>query len=126
MLNEKIKIPRLSLALGDSGGGIQNKALRPSIQNLSGTEFLNLMLPHLIGLALIIGIVIFLFILLIGAIQWITSGGDKAGIESARGKITNAFIGIIILLAVFVLIKLVEDFFGINILTIDLGPFFIE
>jgi len=105
---------------------IRNKALKSSIQELPGTEFLNKILPHMVGLFLTIGIIIFFFILLIGATQWIMSGGDKAGLEGAKAKITNAFIGIIILLAVFVLIKLIEDFFGINILTINIGALYIE
>ena len=105
---------------------IKNKALKSSIQNLSGTEFLNKLLPNMVGLAFVIGVVIFLFVLVFGAIQWITSGGDKAGLESARSKIANALVGIVILFSVFVILKIIESFFGINILTIDLGVFFIQ
>lgn len=104
---------------------IKNKALKQSMQNLSGVEFLNKLLPNMVGLALVIGTVIFFFILIFGAIQWITSGGDKARLEIAKSKITNALIGIVILLTVFVVLKIIEDFFGINILTINLGVFFI-
>ena len=105
---------------------IKNWALKPFIQNLSGVEFLNKLLPNMVGLAFVIGIVIFFFVFIFGAIQWITSGGDKAGLESARSKIVNALVGIILLFSVFVILKIIEDFFGINILTIDLGVFFIQ
>ena len=105
---------------------IRNQALKTSIQNLSGVEFLNKLLPNMVGLAFVIGIVIFVFVLIFGAVQWITSGGDKAGLESARSKIVNALIGIVLLFATFVILKIIESFFGINILTIDLGVFFIE
>ena len=100
---------------------IKNWALKPFIQNLSGVEFLNKLLPNMVGLAFVIGIVIFFFVFIFGAIQWITSGGDKAGLESARSKIVNALV-----FSVFVILKIIEDFFGINILTIDLGVFFIQ
>ena len=100
---------------------IKNPVLGPGLQGKSGVEFLQIFVPNMIGLAFVIGVVIFLFIMMVGAIQWTTSGGDKAPIESARGKITNALIGIVILFSLFALLKLIEDFFGINILSLDLG-----
>jgi hypothetical protein len=36
-----------------------------------------------------------LFYLILGGLQWITSGGDKAGVEAAREKITAAMIGLV-------------------------------
>ncbi|MDP3994375.1 MAG: hypothetical protein Q8P91_00905 [bacterium] len=102
-------------------GKIYNPLLGPTLQGKSGVEFLQIFVPNMIGLSFVIGVVIFLFIVIIGAIQWTTSGGDKASIESARGKITNALVGIVILFSLFALLKFIEDFFGINILTLDLG-----
>ena len=80
----------------------------------------------MIGLALVIGALIFLFILIIGAIQWMTSGGDKASLEGAKGKISNAFIGLVILFATFAIMLLIENFFGIKILSLDIGPLVIQ
>ena len=60
--------------------------------------------------------------MLIGGIQWISSGGDEQGLEAARGKISNALIGMVILFATFAIISLIQTFFGIQILTIDIGP----
>jgi hypothetical protein len=42
-----------------------------------------------------------------GAISWITSGGDKGKIEDARNKITAAVIGILILASAWALFNLV-------------------
>lgn len=92
----------------------------------TGLEFFQSFIPNLIGLSFIVGAVVFFFVMIVGAIQWITSGGDKAAIEAARGKISNAIVGFIILLAVFALLKVIEDFFGFNILTLDIGPLKIE
>jgi hypothetical protein len=39
-----------------------------------------------------------------GAIDWIAAGGDKGKIETARNKITNAIIGIIVLVSSFTII----------------------
>lgn len=105
---------------------ITNPALGPNLQGKTGIEFFQDLLPRAVGLVFVIGAIIFFFIMLVGAIQWISSGGDKAAIEAARGKITNALVGIVILFAVFALMKLIEDFFGFNILTLDIGPLKIE
>lgn len=105
---------------------IYNPALGSSFEGLTGAGFFNDLLPRLIGLSFVIGIIIFLFFMILGAIQWIISGGDKTALEGAKGKITNAVIGIIILFSVFAILKIVEDFFGIDILSLDLGPLVIE
>ena len=92
-----------------------------NIKDYSGVTFFRLFLPRLLTLGFIIGAVIFFFILIIGAIQWISSGGDKQALEGAKGKISNAVIGLVILFAVFAIIKVAENFFGISILTLDIG-----
>jgi len=48
-----------------------------------------------------------------GAIDWITSGGDKGKVDTARTKITNAIIGIIILVSSFTIVGFISNlFFG--------------
>ncbi len=105
-----------------SGGttSIQNPILG-NLNNQTGVSFFQKFIPNLITLGLIIGAVFFLFILIIGAIQWISSGGDKTALEEAKHKITNAIVGIIILFSVFAILKITENFFGISILTLDIG-----
>jgi len=87
---------------------ITNPALGPGLQGKSGIEFFQDLLPRMVGLAFVIGSLIFFFVMVIGAIQWISSGGDKAAIEAARGKISNAIVGIVILLAVFAVVKVIS------------------
>jgi len=115
---------------GGESGEIGNPALGPALQdilkNQGGIGFFQKFLPNLIELAFVIGVLVFFFVMLIGAIQWISSGGDKASLESARGKIANALIGIVILFVLFAILKVIEDFFGINILTLDIGVLKIE
>jgi hypothetical protein len=101
--------------------GITNPALGESVRNLSGTEFFNKLLPNLISLSFIVGAIIFVAIIIVGAIQWIISGGDKAAIESAKSKITNAVIGLVILLSLFAIIYILENFFGIKLLELRIN-----
>lgn len=108
-----------------AASGITNPGIGSLGEN-TGVSFFQKLLPSLIGLVLVAGAIIFFFMILIGAIQWISSGGDKASVEAARGRITQALIGIIVLFSVFAIIKLVENFFGISILTLDIQPLMIK
>jgi len=105
---------------------IKNPLLSPSLQNRTGISYFSEFIPKAITLAFIAGVVIFFFMLIIGAIQWITSGGDKEALSKARGRITSGLIGIIILFSVYVIVSVIEQFFGINILTIDIGSLIIK
>ena len=84
----------------------------------------NLELPQivaaLIKLTLVVAAIVFFFILVIGGIQWIASGGDKAQTEAARNRITAALVGLVIVFAAWAIIALINTFFGINIFSLTL------
>ena len=76
-----------------------------------------------IRLVLIVAAIVFFFVLVIGGIQWITSGGDKAGTEAARKRITNALIGLAIVFAAWAIIALIQALFDVNILNLQIPTF---
>mgnify|MGYP001565069885 FL=1 len=98
---------------------IENPLIRN--KDLSGQEFAAQFLPRLITLVLVVAGVVFLFVLLLGGISWMTAGGDKTQVEAARSRVTNAIIGLFIVFVAFALATLVEGLFGVNILTLDIG-----
>lgn len=57
--------------------------------------------------------------LLWGAVEWITSGGDKQKVESARNKITQAIVGLIVLAATTALFMLLQQFLDICVLNFN-------
>lgn len=89
----------------------------------SGSEFFSRLIPALVSLGFVIGSLVFLFILIVGAIKWMSSGGDKAQYEAARQKVGSALVGIVILFSVFAVLNLAECFFGIGLRKIRIGPF---
>lgn len=95
---------------------IYNPALNPIFKGMGGAMFLGNLISLLITLFLIAGSIVFLFLILLGGIQWMTSGGDKAGVEAARNRITHALIGLLILFSAWAIILLIENFLGIKIL----------
>ena len=58
----------------------------------------------------------FIFQIFAGAYQWLASGGEKQGVENARKRITNAVVGLFIVVASYLLIGLVGKVFGLDIL----------
>lgn len=82
-------------------------------------QFTNIgsLISNLISLILIGAAVIFFFMLVLGGIQWMLSGGDKAGTESARGRITAALIGLLIVFAAWAITRLLETFLGVQIIS---------
>lgn len=74
----------------------------------------------LVILVLIVAALVFFFMLVIGGVRYITSGGDKGQTEAARGQITAALIGLVIVFAAWAIINLINIFFDINILSLNI------
>lgn len=65
----------------------------------------------LINFIFVIAILIALLYLVYGGIKWITSGGDKTAVESARNHITSALIGLVIVFLSYFVLNIVLGFF---------------
>lgn len=98
---------------------IENINLKPpansTFTNLTTIGF-STIISRLIQLALVVSAIIFFFMLVIGGIKWILSGGDKSQTEGARNQITAALVGLIIVFAAWAIVQLVQSFFNVNIL----------
>jgi len=70
-----------------------------------------------ISLAMLVVALVFFFILILGGLKWVMSGGDQKNVEAARNQITNALIGLAIVFAAFAIMKLIEIVFGISLLS---------
>lgn len=51
-----------------------------------------------------------------GALQWLGSGGEKQALQNAQKHITNAILGLFIVVISYTLIALVGKVFGLDIL----------
>lgn len=77
-------------------------------------------IQSVLNLVFFFALILVLIYLLWGGIQWITAGGDKQGTEAARGKITGAIVGIIIVAVAFAIYQLLLGFIGFTGGTIQL------
>ena len=95
---------------GTPGGNV----VPPAINNVSNIVSV---IRAIIQFILVVAFVLAFVFLLIGGIRWITAGGDEKNVAAARNMITAALIGLVVVLVAFALIKLVETFFGVSIIS---------
>jgi hypothetical protein len=69
-----------------------------------------------IKIVMIVVSIVFFFILIFGGLKWVTSGGDEKKVAAARSQITNALIGLAIILAAWAIISLIGTLFGVQLL----------
>ncbi len=87
--------------------------------NIFDLEFSQIISAAIV-LVLVIAALVFFFILVVGGVRWIMSGGDKANTEAARGQITSALIGLVIVFSAWAIMAAIGYFFGIDIFQFDM------
>jgi hypothetical protein len=78
---------------------------------------------NLIRVAYFLAALFFLIQLFIGGISWINAGGDSKALDAARQRITNAIIGLVIVVAAFAISVIVTSALNINIFTAPVSIF---
>lgn len=71
-------------------------------------------IQNIIGLLAPTAAVAFLVMMLFGGFKFITSGGDQKQVSSARSTMTNALLGIVLVVVVWLVLLLVRDVTGID------------
>ena len=87
-----------------------------SKDNFFGYSCIGNLIGNTISVAFIIAAIATFAFLVIGGINWLTSGGDKGKVETAQKMISNALIGLAILIASYAITIFVQNVFKINIL----------
>lgn len=100
-------------AAGTSLGNIGGEGLGPFAKN-TGNPIQTIIsaISGVIGFLTVIAAIWFLIQFLIGGIGWISSAGDKTKLTSARDRITNAFIGLLVVVAGWAILAIAGQFFG--------------
>lgn len=99
----------------------ENINLQPGGQftSIQSLEF-GTLIGAFLKLILVVASLVFFFILVMGGINWILSGGDKAKTEGARNQITAALVGLVIVFAAWAIAQLIGTFFGVNIFNLEI------
>lgn len=82
-------------------------------------QFLSLfndVISTIIGFLTVVAGIWFIFLIITAGYQWLSSGGDKAGVTAAREKLTYAITGLVIVVAAFAIVSLIGNLMGIKFL----------
>lgn len=114
------KMKNLALAVLAQADRINLKPQGDGLSSKVSSLTIGGIITSLLKLALVIAIIVFFFILVIGGIRWIISGGDKGQTEQAKAQITAALIGLVIVFAAWAIAGLIGTFFGVDIFNLDI------
>ena len=92
-------------ATGDGNIGI-NKPAKGGFVTIG--DFIS----NALSVAFAVAIVVVLIMLILGAFEWITSGGEKENVGKARNRIINALIGLAVLAIAYALARVAGQFLG--------------
>lgn len=87
----------------------------------AGVLQLQELILRIINLSVALAFITMTVILLWGAIQYLTSGGEAAQIKKASATITWAILGILFLALAWLILLLIQAFTGVNITKFCLG-----
>lgn len=73
-----------------------------------------------VGIILIIAALAAFVFLIMGGLQWVTSGGDKAKVEEAQNKIQAALIGLFVVFAAWAIMVVVGQVLGIDLYNLSI------
>lgn len=108
--NQKL-IPLLgSINLGDiEGTGRFQTGVNPggNLENLVST---------ILGALTAVASLAFILYFVMGALNWVTAGGDKAKIESAQKQMINAVTGLVVVIVSYFIASIIGFVLGIDIL----------
>ncbi len=75
-------------------------------------------LGSILSFVMLIAVILVFLYLIWGAIEWITSGGDKGKLEKARNRIIQSMIGIIVLAGTLAILLMLQQFLGICVISL--------
>lgn len=80
---------------------------------------LDLFFTNLLGVFTIIGGITFLIYFMLGAFNMLTSAGEKEKVAKAQGYISNALIGLIVIVLAWAITGILGELLGFDILNLE-------
>jgi len=70
---------------------------------------------NLVTVAASLAGIVFFIMLLVGGFRYLTSSGDAKKVEQAKGTITAGFLGVVLIVAAYIVLVLIKNFTGVNV-----------
>ena len=101
-------------ALAQNDDVLDASVIEGTDQIISPDTPIGAIVSFVVAFIIVIAFLAALFYIVIGAFQWITSGGDKEKVASARNHIVAAVIGLVVIALSFVIINVVIQALGLG------------
>lgn len=82
---------------------------------------LEVVFSNVVRAAVELALVVFFIMLVYGGFKYLTSGGDAKGTETGQKTITAALLGIVLLIGIWLILKFITAFTGIDVTTFIIG-----
>lgn len=90
------------LGTGDAAGVAQLSCLEP-------------LFARIVSLVASFAGIIFFIMLLVGGFRYLFSGGDAKAAEAAKGTLTAAFLGLVLIVASYIILRVIGSFTGLDL-----------
>lgn len=74
------------------------------------------LISNILGVLTVLASLFFVIYFVVGAFEWVSSGGDKGKLEHARNRMTSGILGMVIIVASYSLLGLLSGLIGIDFL----------
>ena len=89
--------------------------------NPPGVLELQNLFTKIIGLSVGVAFIALVIMLTVAGVRYVLSGGEPKGIQGAAGTITWALLGMLVLVVVWIILRLVQTFTGIDVTHFCIG-----
>lgn len=80
-------------------------------------KYLETIFSNVVSAAIALAGIVLFVMFLIGGFRYITSGGDPKATEAARGTLTHAVMGLVVILLAFLILQLIKTITGVDVTT---------
>jgi cytochrome bd-type quinol oxidase subunit 2 len=96
-------------------GTVSNNAITGATPGASFTDKIQDLVSAILGTATIVAGIVLLLMLVMGGIEYITSSGDEKQTASAKRRISNAVLGLVIVVSSMTVTTIILKMFGIDL-----------
>jgi hypothetical protein len=96
--------------------------INPPAAGINPATGVGTVLTNILTIIFVVATLAVLVMLIIGAFNWITSGGDKEKVGAAQKRITQALAGFVVLALAFLIVTVVGRIININVLDLKAIP----
>lgn len=99
----------------------QWKGIMEGTEDVPTFASLETLFENVVRAAVSLAVVALFLMLLTGGFSFLFSGGDPKKLEQARGTLTNAIIGLVVIISAYLILRIIQVFTGVEVTKFTIG-----